>query len=235
MSEKTVAVMQPYLFPYLGYFQLIAVADLFVFYDDVDFITQGWINRNRILINDKPSYFTVPCRNVSQNRKIKEVIISNNWRRDKILKKISLTYANSSEFDAFFPVIKKVIEDSGQYISTLAQDSVIEVASYLDMDVDFHCSSDLPVPESIGRAERLIEITKHFGAKTYINMEGGKALYDKSYFASKGVALQFLEPSLLPYQQFNAEVFEPGLSIIDVIMNVPKSEVRTMLQEFQLT
>ena len=235
MSDKTVAVMQPYLFPYLGYFQLIAAADIFVFYDDVDFITRGWVNRNRILINDSPSYFTVSCSNASQNTKIKDVRISNAWRPGKMIKKIRLAYANAREFDSVFPVVKRVIEEAGQQISTVAQNSVCEVASYLDMDVDFHRSSDLPADESLGRADRLIEISKHFEANTYINMEGGKTLYDKSYFASKGIALHFLEPSLPGYDQRKAEGFEPGLSIIDVMMNLSKEETQTMLQEFQLT
>ena len=152
-----------------------------------------------------------------------------------MIKKIRLTYANAREFDSVFPLVKRVIEEAGQQISTVAQNSVCEVASYLDMDVDFHRSSDLPVDESLGRADRLIEITKHFEANTYINMEGGKTLYDKSYFASKGIALHFLEPSLPHYDQRKAEGFEPGLSIIDVMMNVSKEETQTMLQEFQLT
>lgn len=98
------------------------------------------------------------------------------------------------------------------------------------MDVDFHRSSDLPVDESLGRADRLIEITKHFEANTYINMEGGKTLYDKSYFASKGIALHFLEPSLPHYDQRKAETFVPGLSIVDVAMNVRKGRLSEMLR-----
>ena len=152
-----------------------------------------------------------------------------------MIKKIRLTYANASEFDSVFPVIKEVIEESGEQISTLAQDSVRKLAKYLDMEIDFQRSSDLPVSESLGRAERLIEITKHFGANTYINMEGGKKLYDKSSFASKGLELQFLEPSLPRYDQRKAEGFEPGLSIIDVAMNVPKEKMRRLLMAYTLS
>jgi hypothetical protein len=234
-KKKVVAVMQPYLFPYLGYFQLAEVADEFVFYDDVDFIKQGWINRNRILINGSDHLFTVPCNNVSSNREIKEVTISQqDWRSDKLLKKIRMSYANAEQFDDVFPIVEQVISETEDSISLLAAQSVERVCSYLNLDVDFHFSSGLPVDDSMGRADRLIAITKHFGADTYVNMEGGKDLYDKPYFADRGVTLQFLETGLPEYQHHNAETFEPGLSIIDVMMNVEKEEIQSMLGAYQL-
>lgn len=236
MDEKTVAVMQPYLFPYLGYFQLISEAEIFVFYDDVDFITRGWINRNKILINGDPKIFTVPCSNASQNEKIEDVLISDRWRRDKLLKKIRLTYANAGHFDSAFPIMEEVIDDADDQISVLAEDSVRAVAEYLDLDVDFYRSSDLPVDRSLGRAERLIELTKHFGVSNYVNMEGGQDLYDKSNFADQGVTLRFLSPNLPEYKQYTAEdnTFHLGLSIIDVMMNVRRPEIQSMLKSYQL-
>ncbi|MCS4116157.1 WbqC family protein [Salinibacter ruber] len=236
MDEKTVAVMQPYLFPYLGYFQLIQEADVFVFYDDVDFITRGWINRNRILINDEENIFTIPCSNASQNEKIKDVLIGGHWRPDKLLKKVRLTYSNADQFDAAFPTVKTIIEEAGDQISVFAEDSVRQVAEYLNLDVNFYRSSDLPVDQSFGRAERLIELTKHFGASTYVNMEGGKDLYDKSTFADQGITLHFLSPNLPEYEQYTAEdgTFHSGLSIIDVMMNVEPPKIREMLDTYQL-
>ena len=227
--------MQPYLFPYLGYFQLAEAADIFVFYDDVDFIKRGWINRNRILINGDEHLFTVPCSDASQNRPIKEIDISNQqWRPNKLLKKIRLSYSNADQFDNAFPIVEQVISEAEDSISLLAAQSVKRACSYLDIDVDFYFSSELPVDESMGRADRLIAITKHFGADTYVNMEGGKDLYDNPYFSDRGVTLQFLEPGLPEYQHHNAETFEPGLSIIDVIMNVEKGDIQTMIGAYQL-
>jgi hypothetical protein len=234
--KERVAVMQPYLFPYIGYFQLISAVDKFVFYDDVDFITRGWINRNRILINDEPDIFTVSCKNASQNERINDVLISDHWRPDKLLKKVRLTYANADQYEAAFPIVKGVIEDAGDQISALAEDSVRRVSEYLGLDVDFYRSSDLPVDQSHGRAERLIELTKHFGASTYVNMEGGKDLYEKPDFADQGIALHFLSPELPEYEQYTAEdgTFHPGLSIIDVMMNVSRTEIRSMLESYEL-
>lgn len=236
VDGKTVAVMQPYLFPYLGYFQLIRESDVFVFYDDVDFITRGWINRNKILINDEEDIFTIPCSNASQNEKIEDVLISNHWRPDKIIKKIRLTYANADQFDAALPIVETVVKEHGDQISVLAENSVLQVAEYLNLDVDFYRSSDLPVDQSLGRAERLIELTKHFGASNYVNMEGGQNLYEKPNFANQGVALHFLSASLPEYEQYTAEddTFYPGLSIIDVMMNVEKRQIIDMVSEYNL-
>ena len=71
------AIMQPYIFPYIGYFQLIDAVDTFVFYDDVNFIKRGWINRNKLLVNGEEHMFTVALSNVSQNKLINEILILN--------------------------------------------------------------------------------------------------------------------------------------------------------------
>ena len=65
--------MQPYFFPYIGYFQLINAVDKFIILDDVNYIKKGWINRNRILLNGKDYLFTIPCEKISQNKLINEV------------------------------------------------------------------------------------------------------------------------------------------------------------------
>ena len=83
-----IGIMQPYLFPYIGYFQLVAAVDKFVFYDDVNYIKRGWINRNRILINCNPAYFTVQLKETGQNKLINEIHFLDN--RPKIKKSIEM-------------------------------------------------------------------------------------------------------------------------------------------------
>src|SRR5688572_18113469 len=81
------AIMQPYFFPYLGYFQLIYASDKFVFYDDVNYIKSGWINRNRLLLNGEAKYFTVPLSGASSYSKISRVGINQQnpkWRSNMI-------------------------------------------------------------------------------------------------------------------------------------------------------
>jgi len=233
-KNKVVAVMQPYLFPYIGYFQLINESDVFVFYDDVDFIKQGWINRNRILINGDDHTFTIPCHNASSNEKIKNVLVHKDWKSNKLLKKIKITYSNAKNFDKSFPTIKEVLNNRKNKISELAQKSVKLVCNHLSLDTDFYKSSKLPVDSSLGRAERLIKLTKHFAADTYVNMEGGEDLYSRSNFTSEGVNLKFLEPSFPKYDQYGHDDFEPGLSIIDIIMNNSNKEVNKMISKYKL-
>src|SRR5882724_10468265 len=74
MTEKQMklGIMQPYIFPYIGYFQLIAAVDHFVIHDDVQWIKSGWINRNRILANNQPGYITLPVRSGSSFLNINE-------------------------------------------------------------------------------------------------------------------------------------------------------------------
>jgi len=82
--------MQPYFFPYIGYFQMINAVDTFVFYDDVNFIKNGWINRNRILINGQASYFTLQLKDASSFKLINEISFSDNT--NKLLKSIAVSY-----------------------------------------------------------------------------------------------------------------------------------------------
>src|SRR5699024_2218756 len=108
---ESIAIMQPYFLPYIGYFQLIAAVDRFIFYDDVDFIKNGWINRNRILINGEPKYLTIPCKNVSSNKKIKQTEHALDHRsKHKLLKKIRFAYCNAPFFDRIYSIIRQVFE-----------------------------------------------------------------------------------------------------------------------------
>lgn len=226
---NSIAVMQPYLFPYIGYFQIINEVDKFIFYDDVDFIKNGWINRNRILINGEPKYLTVPCKNVSSNKLINKVEHSLNDRnKNKLLKKIRFTYSNAPYFEVVFPVIEEVFNSETEFISELAIKSIIKVTEYLELKSDFQKSSEKYNNHGLDAADRLIDICKIEDIDNYVNAIGGEELYDKQYFAEKGVKLDFLDPSLTEYKQFNNE-FVPGLSIIDVLMFNPVSGIKNKL------
>src|SRR5690606_3799363 len=98
-----IAIMQPYLFPYLGYFQLINAVETFVFYDDVNFIKRGWINRNQILVDNKAALFTVPLKKASQNKLINEIdmAIDEKWL-SQFFKTIEQNYKNAPYFDDTF-------------------------------------------------------------------------------------------------------------------------------------
>lgn len=234
MKSERVAVMQPYIFPYIGYFQLIHSVGHFVFYDDVTFIKQGWINRNRILVNKKPNYFTIPCQGISSNKKICDISLDNGPKgRKKIIKMINQSYSKAPFFIEIFPIIEEVLTSSAQHIGDLAAFSVMKISEILDMKVQFHFSSkEFVSSRDSDRGDRLLEITKSFG-NTYINVISGQALYDKDYFRDNHVELLFLKPEITSYDQGISE-FVPGLSIIDILMFNGLNRTRTMLETYEL-
>lgn len=229
-----IAIMQPYLFPYIGYFQLIKEVDRFIFYDDVHFITRGWINRNKILINGQPKYFTVSCKNASQNVLINTVKHNlDDKTRSKLLKKIKFTYSKAPYFDNVFSLFERTLHTDSEYISDLATSSVTEVCDYLGLTCSFDNSSELKSHRDLSAADRLIDISNQEQATFYVNPIGGKDLYSKEYFSKRGIQLEFLEPDYIDYQQFDKD-FVPWLSIIDVLMFNSPSQVISLLDKYTL-
>lgn len=227
--------MQPYLFPYIGYFQLIYAVDKFVFYDDVQFIKGGWINRNFILEQgERKLLLTLHLDGASSNKKINEIRVKDN--SVKIIKSIELNYSKAPFYNLVFPMIEEVIKQAstGPLISEIAAYSVHQVSSYLGLKTKFEKSS-LSYPETIrlGRVKRLAAICKEENAEIYTNPLGGKDLYSKEEFLKSGVGLFFIKTNNISYNQFG-NIFVPNLSIIDVIMfNSPK-KVLSLLECFNL-
>lgn len=231
-SNLSCAIMQPYLFPYIGYFQMIHSVDIFVFYDDVNFINRGWINRNRILINSEPKFITMELLKASQNKLINEIEIGNNQK--KILNSISLAYKKAPYFSEVFPLIEECFNSPSKMISELAIYSIKCVSKYLNVSTSFEMSSELyGNTRGFDKADRLIEICKLNGSGHYVNAMGGLELYDKMYFSKNDLKLNFIKTGLTPYKQFN-EDFVAGLSIIDVLMFNSKVECQKLLNNYEL-
>ncbi|KAA3621336.1 MAG: hypothetical protein DWP94_10615 [Flavobacterium sp.] len=230
------AIMQPYFFPYIGYFQLIHAVDKFIFYDDVNFIKKGWINRNNILINDSAFLFSIPCKNISQNKLINEVdLFFDSNEKERFLRRIELAYKKADEFDNFFPVLENfILNDSSVKISELAINSVILVCEYLKLDVKFEYSSGTHSDSiSFEKEKRIQHIVNKEAADIYINPIGGKELYSKEDFESKGLTLQFIESENIKYKQYHTS-FVPWLSIIDVLMFNDIKESNKFIRQYKL-
>ncbi|WP_432409972.1 WbqC family protein [Rasiella sp. SM2506] len=230
-----VAIMQPYIFPYLGYFQLIHSVDTFVFYDDVNFIKRGWINRNQILVGLEAILFTVPLKKASQNKLINEIdtAISEKWVL-QFYKTIEQNYKNAPFFNETFGILKKVFEKGHTNISSLAIESILQISNYLQLDTQFEVSSlEYPHTASLPKAERLIAICKEKGSDTYINPSGGKKLYQKNTFKEEGITLSFIENELLPYSQFGNQ-FVIGLSMLDVLMFNSVEATNKLISNYKL-
>lgn len=235
LLKRRIAIMQPYFYPWIGYLQLIDAADFFVFYDDVHFIKRGRINRNNILVNGMAHGFTVPIANASQNKLILETLLHefDRWR-NQFLKQLVYNYRKAPFFEEAIGVVEGVLESCPNSIADLAIASIRSVHAYLGKELNCTRSSEFS-PESRGleRAIRLIEITKKAGGSRYINMPGGRKLYDKAYFCNCGIGLSFLEPKITEYRQYSSQ-FVPGLSIIDLMMFNTPDKVREMIGRYEV-
>lgn len=234
--HKRVAVMQPYVYPYIGYFHLIQSASEIVFYDDVNYIKQGWINRNRILSGNRDFMFTIPVADASQNRLIKDVVPlldSGRWR-EKFIRQLHQSYGRAPHFAQAIDCVMEPLKNSHASIADLAIDSIRAVYDYLDLKLNYLRSSECCADtKNLPRADRLISITKNLGYSRYVNSPGGVDLYDRQYFLSAGVELSFLSSKSIYYEQGRKE-FVPNLSIIDVLMFNDKKTIRSMLSEFNV-
>lgn len=212
------AVMQPYLFPYIGYFQLLAAVDRFIFYDDVSYIKGGWINRNRLLLSGQVSWFTLPLSGASPHSKINEVHVQPNgtWRR-KLLASVRQSYGKAPYFGSAYALLEGIVLSEESSLSALARESVMAVAGHLGLDTEFAVSTGRYDNENLRGSDRILDICRQERAVEYHNLPGGTALYSARQFASAGVDLHFVQPRLGEYSQLAAP-FKPGLSILDVLM-----------------
>jgi len=226
-----VAVMQPYFFPYIGYWQLINAVDIFVIYDDVNFIKRGYISRNNILQNQKAQLFTLELIGASQNKKINEISVGNNSK--KLLKTIKQNYSKAPFFNDVFQVLDEILNNEEKELSKFLGFSLVKIAKYLNIDTKFLYSSDIKNDKTFKAQDRLIEMSKILNATGYINSIGGIELYDKEVFSQNDINLSFLKTHEISYKQFNNE-FVPNLSIVDILMFNSKDNIKNMLNQFQL-
>jgi hypothetical protein len=226
-------IMQPYIFPYIGYFQLITAVDKFVFLDDVNFINKGWINRNNLLVNNKASLFTIPLKGASQNKLISEIFTADEKWILKILKTIETSYKRAPQFLSVYPIISQVFTSSQESIAKLTKESIKVVSNYLEITTEFVDSSSIYDNKHLKGEERIIDINKKEQSSYYINPLGGKDLYCSEKFKKENITLKFLKPLVIEYNQQRKE-FVPWLSIIDVLMWCTKEEVKELLEKYEL-
>lgn len=224
------AVMQPYIFSYIGYYQLVYSADIFISYDDVSFIKQGYINRNNILANGNPLRFTLPVIGASSNALIENLEYSNS---KKILRTIAQAYTKAPYFDDVFPIIELVFNQENRGVAHINSLSIQVVFEYLNIDKKILMASQIEYDRTKERADRLIELSKVHCCEQYVNSPGGRELYQKEYFQEKGIKLNFIETQIQPYTQ-NSDEFVPYLSMIDILMNCSKEDIIKMLNQYKL-
>lgn len=204
---------------------MLSLVDKFVILDDVNYINKGWVNRNRVLVNGLPSYITIPLRNASQNRKISDIELVDgfDWR-SKILKTIEFNYRRSSAFDEIFPLLERLIKFNTLSLVEYLFCQIKGISDFIGLDVQFVRSSMFHQNQYLRGQDRIINICEREKADIYINLPGGRALYDKQSFLDHGIDLKFVSDSQVKYKQRSTE-FVPFMSIIDLLMEVGQKEI----------
>ncbi len=231
-----VAIMQPYLFPYIGYFQLINSVDAFVIYDNIQFSKKGWINRNRILVNGTDAYITLPLKKDSDYLNVIDRQLSDDWplERKKFLNRITESYRKAPQFTTVYPLIEEAVLHEEKNLFRYILNSLQVVNRYLEINTPLVVSSSVEIDHSLKAEKKVIALCRELKADTYINPIGGVELYDKAGFKAEGIDLQFLKANAVSYPQLKNE-FVPFLSIIDVMMfNDLESLKRIIREEFTL-
>ena len=224
-------IMQPYFFPYIGYWQLLNFVDVYVVYDDVNYIKGGWINRNYILSNKKKLLLTMPLKQASSNKLIKEIEIENDL--NKILKTICQSYSKSPYFNCVYPLIEDIISVSERNLALFLLNSIQKISSYIGIKTKILLSSQIEKNNSLKGQDKVLEICAVMGADMYVNALGGTNLYDAAVFKKYNIDLCFLKAIGVEYKQLSG-YFEKNLSIIDIFMMNSPDDIANQLLMFDL-
>ncbi|MDY4323427.1 WbqC family protein [Pectobacterium brasiliense] len=228
------AVMQPYFFPYIGYFQLMAEVDIFVVYDNIKYTKKGWINRNRILLNGKDSIFSLPLKKDSDFLDVKDRVLSETFNRDDLINKIRGAYRRAPYFKNVFPLLENIINYRDDNLFNYILYSLGSIKEYLGLTCDIKVSSSINIDHSLKSQDKVLAFGNALGAKSYSNPPGGISLYSQEAFSLHGMTLNFIQPNNIIYKQFD-EPFVAWLSIIDVMMFNSSDEVLHLItNEYEL-
>lgn len=224
-------IMQPYFFPYIGYWQLIKNVDKYVVYDDVNYIKGGWINRNNFLINGQKKLFTIQLNGASSYKNINEIEIKDDFSAFK--KMLQINYGRAPFFKECCQHVEAVLSYNDLNLGNFLFNSIKLTAAYLGFDTEILLSSEIKKENELKGKDKVLHICKLLECNEYYNAIGGQELYDKTEFSNKGINLSFIKTNITSYKQFKND-FVPGLSVLDVLMFCPKEQVNDMLDNYEL-
>jgi len=216
-----IAIMQPYIYPYMGYYQLIRSVDKFVILDDVNFIKRGWIHRNNLSDN---KLFTIPIVKASQNKLILETeySIDEKWM-SKFYKRLHQVYGKTKNYKTIVNLIENDITNGVGSISDLNYKTLKTICSYLEIETSIIPTSQIYKINNLKGQDRIISICEKENAKTYINAIGGQKLYDKENFNNKNIELKFIKTNFNSYD-----------SMLTLLMNEDKNDLIKELNNYDL-
>jgi len=219
-----VAIMQPYFFPYIAYFQLISSVDIYVNLDHVSFMKGSFMVRNRIKNDIR---INIDVIGASQNKAINKVYVGVSDRYiKKFIKTIEFNYSKYKNYEVIMhTILKPIFEFDSKTISEFNLDIIKTICDYLEIKTKI-------VDTSSGITDRkfddgLIDIVKNMGGKTYINALGGLNLYNKEYFNRFDVNLMFLKSKV-------TDIEDSNVSILDILFSYDKEFIQNQLNKYEL-
>lgn len=221
-----IACMQPYFLPYIGYWQLINAVDEFVILDDVQYITRGWINRNKISNNGNDQWFTIPLEGANRNKKINELkICSPNIWLPKLKRTIEYNFKKSPNFDEGYQLLNTITNYKTNDLKNFLVRSIKLICEFLGIENNIVLSSEISPKDKLKGQTRIIHICKKMNASFYYNPQGGIELYNKEDFTKEKIELNFIKTN-----SNNSFLY----SILESIMIYSKNEIQDELKNFSL-
>jgi hypothetical protein len=211
------AIMQPYLFPYIGYFQLMHAVDTFVLYDDVQYSKNGWINRNLVRQNGAPAWLTLPVRKMHLGSLINERRYAlDGTAIDDAKRLVDAAYRKAPAFDATREMLDRLWDHGDDNVARFNANALTALTRQLGLRCRLLVSSAIPKDPALKAEARVVDICRRIGATRYINAIGGIDLYHADAFAGAGIELSFLKTSM-PMTELAGGTLH--LSIIDLLMH----------------
>ena len=235
--------MQPYLFPYLGYFQLMDCVDTYVFCGNLQYIKRGWVNRNRIFTNMRESEtysFSFSVVKDDYTKNINQRYYSNlKEDGDKLKRILFQAYKKAVNFEETYGLVEDILSFQNDNVAYFNMNANYQIAKYLGIEAKITCADMVEDPvfqenfRQLDYEGRVIYICNYFREKTYVNAINGMSLYHRDYFAAEGIDLKFIKMDEIVYPQLSKQ-FVSHLSILDVLMHNSVRDAQSLLRRYQL-
>jgi hypothetical protein len=234
-KDMIVYAMQPYFFPYVGYFSPIKQCDVFIVVDTVQYRKQSWINRNRIISLDKDfTYIHIPIHKKDRDSLIKDVLMTDDpeWG-DIFIKQLSIYARKAPFYKQVIELVRTCLEYKTSYLSEWNVNSIIKTCEYLGIERKTSVLSNMPIRlETVNAPDEWgLFITLAVGGDAYLNLPGGVGFYNKDKYLERGIELKFIRNNITPYDQHLKE-FVPSMSIIDVMMYNSVRDTNRLIDDF---
>jgi len=218
-SNTTVVISQPMLFPWVGMFEQIRLADVFVYYDDVQFSKGSFTNRVQLKGEKDSEWMTLPLEKVRLGQHINEIMVSDHidWRK-KHLGQLQRCYAQAKYFEEMMSLVESVYDIPGNNLSEIAIASMDMVCGYYGFTKSrsFHLASDYKLEGK--SSERVLDVVKHFSGSRYVTGLGALNYLNHDLFEDNSVSVEYMDYRKKSYPQFFG-TFTPYVTILDLIAN----------------